>query len=269
MVRPRRAALAVGVLAICSAAVMSISGPAAAGPVIDDSTYLIYGVSPDAQPVTTGTATQARLHPGVSVDSRELARTGSTSLSDGATPGGATTGLRLVHPMNVASGYVMLKTDKLDDYHYTSDTRSTWVEKCHTVDGSCTRIAQVNMYVKESVRGKTSKYWDLTEVAQSIRSSPGVTYFLTAVYYCAVNIANTADHYCGNGADASGIEAPMTPAETVAKKFENVSGNIVYPMVGIRVHWNTGVVATGKYREFDTCNQVSATRLCDRSGTGT
>ncbi len=171
----------------------------------------------------------------------------------------------IVRPDSVASGYTLVG-NKSTDYIYNSSKFYMDAERC--TDGECVQLAQVYAQVRENVQGGSSKRWLLTENAGTVDNPGGLSWHYTAIYYCAVNVSGSADHYCGNGASASGTEAPMTPGEAVYKTFEKVSGNIVYPMVGITVHWSTGGSYIAKFREWDTCNKATTTKLCASSGTG-
>lgn len=172
----------------------------------------------------------------------------------------------IIQPADVVSGYHLNGT-RVDNYHYNSNNFYMDAERCDS-NGNCTQLAQVYAQVRENVVGGTSKRWLLTENAHTVDNPGGISWHYTAIYYCAVNISGGADHYCGNGADASGTEAPMTPGEAVYKTFEKVNNNTVYPMVGITVHWSTGGSYTGKFREWDTLNRATTTKLNTSSGTG-
>lgn len=169
-------------------------------------------------------------------------------------------------PNSVASGYTLVG-NKQDDYRYNSSAYYITASRC--TNGGCTVLAEVKTSVKENVTGGSSKRWLLTENASTISNPGGISWYYTATYSCAVNVSNSPDHYCGNGADGSQSEAPMTPGEAVYKTFEKVNGNTVYPMVAINVHFSTGGGKSGLFREWDVCNRSTTTKLCASSGTGT
>lgn len=169
----------------------------------------------------------------------------------------------------VPSGYQLLKLGvRRNDYIYDSnaDTHSNYA--CPSNGGKCTLEAQTSVQEHQYVRGGSSKYWELKENARTVQNPASISWRYSAIYYCGVNIPGGPDHTCGNGADASGTSAPMTPGENVAKRFENVNGNTVYPMVGISTHFSTGVTVTTKYRDWDTLNRSTTTKLNTTTGTG-
>lgn len=177
---------------------------------------------------------------------------------------GSTARQATVQPDSVASGYT-LHGNKVNPYIYQSDTG--YAGTYHCVDVNCTLSAEVAINVRENVVSGSSKRWLLTQNARYLEDPGGLTWNYSAIYYCAVNVSFEPDHYCQSGADASGTEAPMTAGEKVYKTFEKRNSGIVYPMVGIFVHFSNGVSTGGKFREWDTCNS-SSPKLCAKTGTG-
>jgi hypothetical protein len=211
-----------------------------------------------ASPNEYGVSSAHAWQPGTTLNQlRTMASTGDITLvqAGGVVPATATpSGYTLLHP-----GY------RRSDYIYDSDYIYQDDVYCNP---TCVLKAETKVQEHQYVRGGASKYWDLQENAATSQNPGGLSWTYTAIYYCGVNIKGAADHTCGNGADASGTSAPMTPGENVGKKFENVSGNTVFPMVGISTHFNTGIVVTTKFRGYDTLNRATTTKLNTTSDNG-
>jgi hypothetical protein len=170
-------------------------------------------------------------------------------------------------PLDVASGYTLIHPGRTSSQLHVYDSDSVYFDdyRCTT---TCVDEAELKVQEHQYIVGGSSKQWALQENAATMFNPGGETWTYTAIYYCAVNVGGSPDHYCGNGADASGTSAPMTPGENVYKTFEKVNGNIVYPMVGISAHFNTGDSVIAKFRGWDTCNKATTTMLCAGSGNG-
>lgn len=172
-----------------------------------------------------------------------------------------------IQPDTVASGY-RLVGERVTDYRYMSKNGYAGAYHCPGNGQPCTLQAEVSMHVQEVVEGGSSKHWHLTQYAQSYKNPGRLSWTYRWTYYCAVNVRLEADHYCGDGAYPSGESHVMDPGVTVSRRFETRNSGKDYPMVGIFVHFSDGVVAGGKFREWDTCNTKSSTKLCKSTGKG-
>lgn len=249
-----RRLIVVTLLALAGGLTTAAAAPSAATPARTD---VYVGYLTDAPVPMHANLSRAALNTLIAKTERPARQTSTRSP---ATPSAVVSGYTLYNPGRISSCF----SNKC--YVYDSDPHYMTLEHC-TVNG-CTLSAEVKAWEHEYIRGGSSKYWDLTENAATVENPGGQSWTYTAIYYCAVNVSGSPDHYCGNGADASGIEAPMTPGETVGKMFENVNNNTVYPMVGITVHYNVGVTINAPFRDWDTCNRATSTALCPTSGTG-
>jgi len=184
---------------------------------------------------------------------------------------GATTSLatgQAVQPnTGTPSGYTLVEQSK-SDYIYMSKPYYMDVEFCNPSTG-CAQQAEIYTQVKQNVVGGSSKNWILTQLASTIAlENPAITWFYTWTYYCGINVSGGADHICENGAAPSGVETGFNPGDSATKRFETINSGKDFPMVAIVVHWSTGGTGTGKFREWDTCNSASSTKLCSSTGTG-
>lgn len=238
-----------GLLVAGAVATWLIVTPAEASTVAKTAQGTEVGIS-SAQPWSAqGNPTLSQLQRRANTGQITLSMVGQVAPAT-ATP----SGYSLVHP-----GY------RRGDYIYDSDNVYQDDVSC---SATCTLKAETRVQEHQYVVGTTSKYWRLQENAAQSQNPGGLTWRYTAVYYCGVNISGGADHICGNGADASGGDAPMTAGENVYKRFEQVNNNTVFPMVGISTHFSTGVVVTTKFRGWDTLNRASTTKLNSTSGNG-
>lgn len=242
-------AAAGGLLATCALVIGLVAAPASASPAMVTPSGTEVGISSAVPWSGQGSPTLTQLRQREGSGQITLSMLGQASPAT-ATPGGYT----LLHP-----------GVRRSDYVYDSDNIYQDDVYCNP---NCTLKAETKVQEHQYVVGGASKYWQLQENAAESQNPGGLTWNYTAIYYCGVNISGGADHTCGNGADASGTSAPMTPGENVSKKFENVNGNTVFPMVGISTHFNTGIVVTTKFRDWDTLNRATTTKLNTSSGNG-
>ncbi len=175
----------------------------------------------------------------------------TASGSTGATP----SGYRLRDP-----GY--RRSDFVYDSYYIDQ-----VDLVYRNGGAHVRAAtQVQLH--ERVVGGSSKNWDLTYNARTAQNNDGLTWTYGSLYYCGVNVANADDHICEKGAAPSKVDEAFNPGDVRTKRFEDTSGNTVFPMLQLSTHFSSGVTVDSKFRGYDTLNRAQTTRLNTSSGTG-
>lgn len=175
------------------------------------------------------------------------------------------------------SGYKLrpITSSPLTSYIYNSG--DVYAIEASCTGSTCSPVQQVKVSIKESVRGTTSKYWDIS-MYHSLWSGPSV-YVVSYNYECGVNIANKTDQTCSTWA-SDGAAGPQSGSNMINGKmlslsFGSTSNVTKFPMVKLGVEFADGSYAIGddgqqgeKFRGWDVCVTASTTKLCSSSGNG-
>ncbi|MEW2131429.1 hypothetical protein [Streptomyces sp. NPDC005435] len=142
------------------------------------------------------------------------------------------------------TGYKLRRGAKTTDYICRSSDVFAIEASCGPSE--CRPVQQVKLGIKEYVRGRTSKKWEIT-----FRASPwsGSSHFaMDYRYQCGVNIKGARDETCvsrrkdaADGA-ASGVAVDK---QKIVKAFGNTAVVTKFPMVNLLVDFADGSHATG------------------------
>ncbi|MDT0436556.1 MULTISPECIES: hypothetical protein [unclassified Streptomyces] len=171
-------------------------------------------------------------------------------------------------------GYKLRRGNRSTDYVYRSADVYAIEAECGS--GGCRPVQQVKVAIKEYVRGRTSKKWEITFYGS--RWSGSTRFHLDYTYDCGVNIAHAPDSTCStwrrDGAQGHGSGVAVD-GQRIVKNFGSTAVVTRFPMVKLLVTFADGSRAIGddgaageKFRGWDVCATRTTTRLCHRTGDG-
>ncbi|WP_316784205.1 hypothetical protein [Streptomyces sasae] len=172
-------------------------------------------------------------------------------------------------------GYKLRKGNTPTNYIYKSADVYAIEADCDS-DG-CRPVQQVKLAIKEYVRGRTSKNWEITFYASRYS---GPSHFHMEYYYeCGVNIPNAKDKTCStwkrDGAQGHAGPATAVNKQYIVKNFGKTPVVTKFPMINLLVTFNDGSEAIGddgkpgeKFRGWDVCVTKTTTKLCHSTGDG-
>ncbi|MGW2488625.1 hypothetical protein ACWCV9_15635 [Streptomyces sp. NPDC001606] len=208
---------------------------------------------------------------------RPLPANGATAVS--ALPASARallTGERSVSPdTDTPRGYKLRKGNTPTPYIYKSG--DVYAIEAHCDAHECHAIQQVELAIKEYVRGRTSKNWEITFYGR--RYTGSADFHMEYTYECGVNIPHAKDKTCSTWRH-DGAQGPAGPAVAVNKQYivKNFGKTPVvtkFPMVKMLVEFHDGSEAIGddgkpgeKFRGWDVCVTKTTTKLCHSTGDG-
>ncbi|WP_405931084.1 hypothetical protein [Streptomyces sp. NBC_00827] len=180
----------------------------------------------------------------------------------------------VVPQADTPNGYKLRKGTRSTDYVYKSADVYAIEANCNS--SGCRPVQQVKLAIKEYVRGRTSKYWEITFYGS--RWSGSSQFHMDYNYECGVNIPNASDETCStwrrDGAQGHGSGVAVNK-QKIVKKFGSTAVVTKFPMVNLLVTFADGSKAIGddgkpgeKFRGWDVCVTNTTTKLCHSTGDG-
>lgn len=171
-------------------------------------------------------------------------------------------------------GYKLRKGSRSTDYVYKS--ADVYAIEANCDSNGCHPVQQVKVAIKEYVRGRTSKYWEITFYGS--RWTGPSQFHMDYVYECGVNIPNASDETCStwksDGAQGHGSGVAVNNQQIV-KNFGRTAVVTKFLMINMFVTFADGSHAVGddgksgeKFRGWDVCVTNTTTKLCHSTGDG-
>ncbi|WP_338686538.1 hypothetical protein QD712_37610 [Streptomyces acidiscabies] len=171
-------------------------------------------------------------------------------------------------------GYRLRKGTPSTDYVYKSADVYAIEAKCSPT--TCRTVQQIRVAIKEYVRGRTSKYWEITFYGS--RWSGPAQFHMDYTYECGVNVPDGPDVTCStwrrDGAHGPGSGVAVDK-QKIVKNFGSTAVVTKFPMVNLLVTFADGSHAVGddgkkgeKFRGWDVCVTNTTTKLCHSTGDG-
>ncbi|MDT0476642.1 hypothetical protein RM863_31400 [Streptomyces sp. DSM 41014] len=171
-------------------------------------------------------------------------------------------------------GYKLRRGNRSTDYVYKS--ADVYAIEANCGPGGCRPVQQVRVAIKEYVRGRTSKNWEITFYGS--RWSGPSRFHLDYTYDCGVNINRAPDKTCStwrrDGAQGHGSGVAVDK-QKIVKNFGRTAVVTKFPMVKLLVTFADGSGAIGddgtageKFRGWDVCVTNTTTKLCHGTGDG-
>lgn len=185
------------------------------------------------------------------------------------------TGASVAPQLSTPRGYKLRGGHILDKAHFYYKSANVWAIEARC-GSTCKPIQQVELSLKENVRGLQSKSWWLTEYATHW-SGPS-TFHSSWYYECGVNLSGKKDETCStwrHDEAQGGDSGPGRNGEVIKKYFGSTNKVTKFPMLKLDVTFADGSHSTGddgqrgeKFRGWDVCATARSTKLCAKTDEG-
>ncbi|MCX5234873.1 hypothetical protein [Streptomyces prunicolor] len=171
-------------------------------------------------------------------------------------------------------GYKLRRGTASTDYVYKSADVYAIEASCDP--STCHPVQQVKLAIKEYVRGRTSKNWEITFYGS--RETGSSHFNMDYTYECGVNLSHAPDETCStwkhDGAQGHGSGVAVNK-QKIVKNFGRTPVVTKFPMTNLLVTFADGSEAKGddgkpgeKFRGWDVCVTNTTTKLCHSTGDG-